>query len=69
MKKKLVNAETEKDVDAFIENVANKKRQADSKTLLEVMKAITGTEPKIWGTSIIGFGKYTYQRKNGDEST
>ena len=28
---------------------------------------ITGKEPKIRGTSIIGYGKYSYQRKNGDE--
>ena len=67
MKKKLVNAETDKNVDEFIENVANKKRKEDAKVLLEIMKTITGEEPKIWGVSIIGFGKYSYQRKNGDE--
>jgi len=35
--------------------------------LLELFKEITGKEPKIWGTSIIGYGKYINQRKNGDE--
>ena len=67
MKKKLVNSETDKNVDEFIEAVTNKKRKADSKIILEVMKEITGVEPKIWGVSIVGFGKYSYQRKNGDE--
>ncbi len=66
-KKTLVNAETDKDVYAFVEAVANQKRKADAKVLLEVFKEITGKEPKIWGTSIIGYGKYSYQRKNGDE--
>lgn len=66
-KKTLVNAETDKDVHAFIEAVQNEKRKADAKILLEVFKEITGKEPKIWGTSIIGYGKYKYQRKNGDE--
>ena len=65
--KKLVNAETDKDVNAFIEAVDHKKRKADSKVLLEIIKEITGKEPKIWGVSIVGFGKYKYQRKNGDE--
>jgi len=66
-KKTLVNTETDKDVDEFIANISNKKRKADSEVLLEVMKKITKKEPKIWGQRIIGFGKYTYQRKNGDE--
>ena len=65
--KQLVNRETDKDVDAFIEGISNKKRKADSKVLLDLMKECTGIEPKIWGVSIIGFGKYKYQRKNGDE--
>lgn len=65
--KKLVNSETDKDVNEFIDNVSNKKRKADAEVLLAMMKEITGKEPKIWGTSIIGFGKYIYKRKNGDE--
>ena len=67
MKKKLVNSETDKNVEEFIEAVENKRRKADAKVLLDVMKQVTGKEPKIWGKSIIGFGKYSYQRKNGDE--
>ncbi len=66
-KKTLVNTETDKDVKAFIESVKNKKRKEDSKILLELIKKITKKEPKIWGQRIIGFGKYSYQRKNGEE--
>ncbi|MCI4668897.1 MAG: DUF1801 domain-containing protein [Bacteroidia bacterium] len=66
-KKKLVNAETDKDVNEFIEAVPNKVRKADSKVLLQLMEKITGKEPKIWGKSIVGFGKYSYKRKNGEE--
>ena len=65
--KKLVNAETNKSVSDFIAAIANKKRKADSEKLLEVIREITGKEPKIWGVSIIGFGKYSYKRKNGEE--
>ncbi|WP_046755937.1 DUF1801 domain-containing protein [Kordia jejudonensis] len=66
-KKTLVNAETDQDVYAFVDAVENETRKADSKTLLEVFKEITGKEPKIWGKKMIGYGKYSYQRKNGDE--
>ena len=34
---------------------------------MEVISKITGKEPKIWGVSIIGYGKYSYKRKNGEE--
>lgn len=66
-KKALVNAETDKSVEDFIDNVQNQKRQADAREILDMMKKVTGKEPKIWGVSIVGFGKYSYQRKNGDE--
>lgn len=65
--KTLVNTETDKNVNEFIAAVSNKKRRADAEQLLGVIKEITGKEPKIWGTSIIGFGKYKYKRKNGEE--
>ena len=66
-KKKLVNAQTEQDVNAFIEGIENKVRKKDSQEVLRIMKELTGSEPKIWGKSIVGFGKYSYHRKNGDE--
>lgn len=66
-KKKLVNAETSQSVKAFLDAVENQQRREDSLVLLDLMKKITGQEPKMWGRSIVGFGKYSYQRKNGDE--
>ncbi|KAA3640381.1 MAG: DUF1801 domain-containing protein [Bacteroidetes bacterium] len=66
-KKNLVNTETDKSVPDFINGIANKRRKADSERLLEIIREITGKEPKIWGVSILGFGKYSYQRKNGAE--
>ena len=33
-----------------------------------MMQEITGYQPKIWGSNLmIGFGKFTYKRKNGKE--
>lgn len=63
----LVNAQTDQDVNELINSVENKVRRADCKAVVKMMSEITGEDPKIWGKSIIGFGKYKYQRKNGDE--
>lgn len=66
-KKTLVNKESDDSVLDYIELVENPVRKADSKTLLEVFKKVTKQEPKLWGGRMIGFGKFSYKRKNGDE--
>lgn len=35
--------------------------------LVEFFKEVTGEEPVMWGTSIIGFGRYHYKYKSGRE--
>lgn len=49
----------------FIHAVGNETRKKDAFTLLEIFKEITNEQPIMWGTSIIGFGKYTYSYKSG----
>jgi hypothetical protein len=51
----------------FLESVDNEKRRADSFEVLEIMKQITGEEPKMWGPSIVGFGTYHYKYASGRE--
>ena len=67
VKKTLANTETDQPVNAFIDAIPNKNRKADSQLLLNLISEISGKPPKIWGVSIVGFGKYKYQRKNGEE--
>lgn len=55
-------------VDAFIESVENEKKREDSKVILRLMKEITGDDPTMWGTSIVGFGSYNYQYADGREN-
>lgn len=55
----------------FIRTFANtEQKQKDSFELLRLMQEITGHEPKMWGSSIIGFGSYHYKseksRQEGD---
>jgi hypothetical protein len=52
-------------VEAFLESVENEKKREDSKAILELMQEVTGDEPAMWGTSIVGFGSYTYQYADG----
>ena len=59
--------ETSIDVNEFINNVENEKRRTDSFTLLEIFKSVTGFEPKMWGPTMIGFGKYHYKYESGHE--
>ena len=66
-KKTLVNTPTDKRVPDFLEAIANQRRKADSKVLLELIREVTGLEPVIWGERIVGFGQYSYRRKNGDQ--
>ena len=55
-----------KSVNAFIKLVETK-RQEDCQYLLALMQDITGNRPKMWGDSIVGFGKYHYKYKSGRE--
>jgi hypothetical protein len=48
----------------------NGQKRRDSFELIRLMQEFTGFEPKMWGTSIIGFGCYHYKseksRQEGD---
>jgi len=54
-------------VEEFLDSVENEKRREDSFKVLDLMKTVTGHEPKMWGDSIIGFGTYHYKYASGRE--
>ena len=56
---------TDADVNAFLDNVADERRRADARAVCDLMHKITGREPVLWGSSIIGFGSYTYEYASG----
>lgn len=58
---------TEVDVEEFILKVENDVRRNDSFKVVEIFKSITDQEPKMWGPTIIGFGKYHYKYDSGHE--
>ncbi len=59
--------QTQASVRAFIDAVDHPTRKADAKVLNALMKRITGWAPKMWGPSIVGFGKYHYKYESGRE--
>lgn len=58
---------TEQSVEEFLNRVENEKKRADSFTILKLMKDVTKAQPKMWGPSIVGFGKYHYKYESGRE--
>ena len=60
--------ETNVSVRDFIESYAGSDlKKSDSYRLIELISEWSGFEPKLWGTSIIGFGTYHYQYESGHE--
>jgi hypothetical protein len=54
-------------VEAFLNSVADEKKRRDCFTILELMQQVTGTEPEMWGSTIVGFGRYHYKYASGRE--
>ncbi|HYH36427.1 MAG TPA: DUF1801 domain-containing protein [Candidatus Saccharimonadales bacterium] len=48
-------------VEDFINTVGDEVKKKDSFTLLDIFSKVTGEKPKMWGSSIIGFGQYHYK--------
>lgn len=59
--------ETQSSVVDFINAVEDSTKRNDSFELVKLMQQQTGFEPKMWGTSIIGFGSYHYKYASGHE--
>lgn len=53
--------------DDFIRTINDVTKRADCFQLIELLKQQTGLEPKLWGSSIVGFGNYHYKYESGHE--
>lgn len=53
------------DVETFLASVENETRREDARTATELIRGITGHEPVLWGSSIIGFGRHPYTTADG----
>jgi len=51
----------------FIATIEKATRRADAEVLLAMMTRATGCTPRMWGPSIVGFGRYHYRYESGHE--
>ena len=63
----LKTKQTDLSVESYINAIADKQRQADCRIIIDLMKRITGDEPKMWGDTIVGFGNTHLKYESGRE--
>ena len=51
-------------VEKFLNTISDEQKRKDSFVILEMMRKASGEEPKMWGTSIIGFGNVRLKSPN-----
>lgn len=59
--------ESDASVAAFLAQVEPPERAEDARALTEILRELTGLEPAMWGSAIIGFGSVHYRYDSGRE--
>jgi hypothetical protein len=70
MIKKAKSAKTVKagtSVKGVIAALGDEQTISDSRTLMQIMRRISGRQPKLWNVGTIGFDEYHYQYESGRE--
>ena len=57
----------EASVDAFLQTIKEEGKRKDCEIILKMMKQVSKQEPKMWGTSIVGFGSYHYKSERSKQ--
>ncbi|HYH95537.1 DUF1801 domain-containing protein [Hyalangium sp.] len=63
----LKTKKTETSVEDFLAGITPEKKRKDAIAISDLMKKVTKSEPKMWGTSIVGFGNHHYKYESGRE--
>ena len=58
---------TDADVAEFLDAVPDERRRDDARAVLELMRTVSGSEPRMWGPSMVGFGRQPYRTADGKE--
>jgi hypothetical protein len=58
---------TEESVERFLASLEDEQKRGDSLRIIEIMRRVSGEEPKMWGPSIIGFGSRRLKYDSGRE--
>jgi hypothetical protein len=54
-------------VETFLAGIKNEKQRKETMVLFTMLQNATKESPKMWGSSIVGFGTYHYLGKSGRE--
>jgi hypothetical protein len=54
-------------IEEFLSNKVDTPRHADCRAIASMMQKATGEPPVMWGSSIVGFGRYKYEYESGRE--
>lgn len=63
----LKTQKNKKSVSAFLGAIADPQKRKDAKAICKLIGAVTGEKPRMWGSSIVGFGEYHYKYATGRE--
>ena len=58
---------TAKSVPDFLNSIEDEGRRKDCLAISALMEELTGSKPKMWGESMVGFGNYRYKYASGRE--
>jgi len=58
---------TEASVESYLSAIEDESRRKDCEAVSKLMSKVTKEQPKMWGTSIVGFGSYHYKYPSGRE--
>lgn len=59
--------QTDASVEKYLAAIADEPRRQDCRDLVKLMTKVSKQPPKMWGTSIVGFGSYHYKYESGRE--
>ncbi len=54
-------------VSDLVAGVENETRREDAQTMIELLREVTGAEPRVWYPAIIGFGDHHWRHESGRE--
>jgi hypothetical protein len=66
-KYELKTKKNEASVEGFLNAIPDDSKRNDSFKILSMMQKASKTKPKMWGSSIVGFGDFKYKYASGQE--
>jgi hypothetical protein len=56
---------TDASIEGYLDARASGRQRADCATLMAMLERLTGETPRMWGPSIVGYGRYRYTYESG----